>query len=886
MTHSVGKQLLQPTHLNTNLLNFAYDVDYPRFSWWDHSNRSGSFQEAYEIVVSKRLYQLANRDYLFDSGWVKSSQNSTVLVPNLVKMLVPGELYYWQVRIRDNFENTSDFSQPNKFICKESMDLSKNHGIWDFSLKEKGEELPHLGNVIFARSPKFNLETFNIDTAIITAFSRGNEPVLAQGFDLYFNGKAIGAGSARPQQHYHGTSQTAIYYNKYDVTENLNNGDNVIGILATGQSARRAVWAQLKVYLNDGTKKTVMITNENWKTLDGSNAFGDSGVRMRSLYFGMVSENMDMRYFPQNWMNLNFNDHSWTPAKYNLESSLINVNERLYPYCSENTQRVLMTSSKAKITKIGKQHYLIDLGKEIIGSLQVHLISDRTQRINVYMGEQLAENGLVRHHLACGPDYIETWTLIKGKNNFRTLQMKNFRYVEINGFDGKITADSICGWALQQSFDQDEGSFKSNNDLLNQEYELSKYTIQATNQDVYVDSQARERKPYEGDLLVNGNTSYVLSSHYSLARHSIDYLLDNPTWPEDYKLFNVEMAWQDYLYTGDETLLERRYVTLKDKFNRGKNGQDNFNEKVGLVTGNGLVDWPIRERDGFIEGKYNTPFNAIYCGIYRIMSQIAAVTQHRADQIFYEHRAETIKQQMIIYLYNAKTGSYYDSLNGDLSVNQHMSHHSSAYALCYGAYNGQVMADKLSHFVANNGKFIGSVYFIYFMLKGLINVGHSEEALELLTNVDDQKNHKTFAAILKHLGATISPEAWSNYYKPNLTLSHPWGATPGLTIVQGIMGIIPLEPGFNLFRLRIQPGNLTRLRVTTPSAKGIIQAEYISEDSYKKIKINVPMNSRVQIKLQKQSQLVEIREHEKKISISLKNGQLTLSSGHYDLIYK
>ena len=884
MTAAINR-LLQPTHLNVNLLGFAYNVrKHPRFSWWDHSNRTGSVQTAFEVVVSKRLHELANRDYLFDSGWIASDQNTSVLIPKLSEFLDSGNLYYWQVRIKDNFGRVSDFSQSNKFICESETLVKKNHGIWTNTLKQKGQELPHLGNVVFMRSPKFTLSTLDIDTAILTAFSRGNEPVLTQGFDLYVNGTSIGVGSARPQAHYEGSDKTAIYYNSYDVTDVLAD-ENVIGVLATGQSARRAFWGQLNVYLNDGEKKTIMVTNENWKVLDGSNAFGDYGVRMRSLYFGMVTENINMNDYPQNWTSLDYNDQAWPQARYNSDD-LINETEALYPYRSENSCRIVRNEPTKSIIKRGPQDYVIDLGKEIIGSLRVRIHSTQAQRINVAMGEQLEDNGQVRHHLACGPDYVETWTLIAGDNNFETLQMKNFRYIEITGFIGNLTADNFEGWAIAQSFDEDEGAFHSDNELLNREYELSKYTIEATNQDVYVDSQARERKPYEGDLLVNGNTSYVLSSHYSLARHSIDYLLDDPTWPEDYKLFNVEMVWQDYLYTNDQTLLNNRYAILKEKFKRGQNGTDNFDEQVGLVTGDGLIDWPIRERDGFIEGKYNTPFNAIYYGAYRIMSQIASVTSHSEDQAFYAGRAATIKKQMIHYLYDSDRGVYEDSLDENLKVNRHAAHHSSAYALCYGMYEDQAMADKLSRFVANDGEFIGSVYFIYFMLKGLINTGHSEDALRLLTNPDNRKDQKTFAAILDNLKATIAPEAWSNYYKPNLTLSHPWGATPGLTIVQGIMGIVPLKPGFDLFRLRIQPGQLKRLEVTTPSSKGIIQAKFIVERQQKKISINVPMNAKVQVELPKGSQLLKVNDGEEDIQPGLENSHVVLPSGNYVIVYR
>lgn len=125
-----------------------------------------------------------------------------------------------------------------------------------------------------------------------------------------------------------------------------------------------------------------------------------------------------------------------------------------------------------------------------------------------------------------------------------------------------------------------------------------------------------------------------------------------------------------------------------------------------------------------------------------------------------------LKKSLISHLYDSTTGRFYDSLNADLSVNQHTAHHSTAYALCYGIYDSQQMADKISRFVANDGKFVGSIYFIYFMLKGLIDSGHADDAVELLTNPDDRKDQKTFAAILNTLKATIAPEAWSNHYKP------------------------------------------------------------------------------------------------------------------------
>lgn len=221
---------------------------------------------------------------------------------------------------------------------------------------------------------------------------------------------------------------------------------------------------------------------------------------------------------------------------------------------------------------------------------------------------------------------------------------------------------ALNGWALQQDFPDKQSQLHRHRQLLNRQYELSLYTIKATLQDVFVDSQARTRRPYTGDLLVNANTSYSVSSNYSLARTSLDYLIHNPTWPTHYKLFAITMAWLHYLYTGQQHLLQTRYTHLQYKLNRGKSatslhgasqsftgslllsqGVDNLHAAVGLVTNDGLVDWPISTRHGFDTGTYNTHFNAIFTGAYATMAKIARVLTTPQHAHRYQKRATILK---------------------------------------------------------------------------------------------------------------------------------------------------------------------------------------------------------------------------------------------------
>ena len=65
----------------------------------------------------------------------------------------------------------------------------------------------NIGQVVFLRSPQLKINPSEVDTAVIVAMARGNEPVFAQSFDLYLNGHCLGLASARQQEHDHGTEK-------------------------------------------------------------------------------------------------------------------------------------------------------------------------------------------------------------------------------------------------------------------------------------------------------------------------------------------------------------------------------------------------------------------------------------------------------------------------------------------------------------------------------------------------------------------------------------------------------------------------------------------------------------------------------------------------------
>ena len=81
---------------------------------------------------------------------------------------------------------------------------------------------------------------------------------------------------------------------------------------------------------------------------------------------------------------------------------------------------------------------------------------------------------------------------------------------------------------------------------------------------LYVDGD-RERISYEADAFVNQLSHYAVDAEYSMARRTVEHLILHPTWPTEWILLTPLLAWNDYLYTGDDRLLRRYYDDISRK---------------------------------------------------------------------------------------------------------------------------------------------------------------------------------------------------------------------------------------------------------------------------------------------------------------------------------
>ncbi len=596
-----------------------------------------------------------------------------------------------------------------------------------------------------------------------------------------------------------------------------------------------------------------------------------------------------------------------------------------YTIATRPLQQTEAAPVRTRLTEDGAR--FVDFGKAAFGTLVVPLTNAmRPGRLVVHLGEQATPEGRVersppgsiryrrieqetrrdeaRARIVIPPDPRNT-----GPAAIRMPpgigEVLPFRYAEIE--DGKdLDPAAVRQVRVHYPFDDGAASFRSDNDVLNAVWELCKYSIKATSFcGVYVDGD-RERIPYEGDAYINQLAHYGVDREYALARYTHEYLLQHPTWPTEWHLHSVMMAWADFMYTGETVSLREFYEDLRVKTLVDLAREDGlisteserctraFEERLHLhgdasIFRHGLrdlVDWPpgsladggTGERDGHEMRPVNTVVNAFHAHALALMSRIARVLGRTEDQAFFAERAALVKASIDRRLFDPSQGRYIDGEGA-----RHASLHSNLFMLAFGLAPGE-RRDAVVRFVESRGMAC-SVYGAQHLLDALYRNGRDRYALELMT----ARHDRSWGNMIR-CGTTITAEAWDLRYKKNLDWNHAWGAAPANIIPRFVLGVRPLEPGFRKVLVHPQPGGLQEIAGTVPSPHGPIAVSLATGASGKRrLVVDIPGDITARIGLRpSEEETGDVTVDGKRHAGRVENGTLfvdDIEPGTHELVY-
>jgi len=508
----------------------------------------------------------------------------------------------------------------------------------------------------------------------------------------------------------------------------------------------------------------------------------------------------------------------------------------------------------ARFIRVSPGRYFVDFGRAAFGTLRLTLDSPVPGReVEVRLGEAVSREytvdptpgGCVRYRLfqvrLQRGTHTYTLTVPPDKRNTGPQAIKMptnigevmpFRYCEVRNAPGELDAGSVRRLAVQYPFNPDSARFRSSSPVLDDVWELCKYSIQATSfAGVYVDGD-RERIPYEADAYINQLCHYCVDREFTMARRSHEYLMVHPTWPTEWILHSVLIAWADYLYTGNRDSLTAFYDDLIAKTLLSLAREDGLiSSRTGRLTPDVLksihfpvhadpslrdiVDWPMGERDGYVFKPINTVVNAFHFEALQCMARIADALGKTGEAAEFRAESAQVKEAVNSKLFDADRGVYVDGEGTD-----HASLHANMLPAAFGMTPPE-HRESVLRFIESRGMAC-SVYGAQYLLEALYRAGADDVALSLLTSTGE----RSWAHMLYDVGSTVTLEAWDPKYKPNLDWNHAWGAAPANIIPRWLMGVRPLEPGFRKVLIQPRPGNLKHASLTVPTIRGAITVRF------------------------------------------------------------
>jgi len=469
-----------------------------------------------------------------------------------------------------------------------------------------------------------------------------------------------------------------------------------------------------------------------------------------------------------------------------------------------------------------------------------------------------------------------------------------FRYAEVDGAQEPLSKENFTQLAFHSYWEDDTSSFKSSNDILNQVWDICKYTIKATTfNGLYVDGD-RERIPYEADAYLNQLSHYTTDREYAIARQTIEYFMEHPTWPTEWQQHVALMFYADYMYTGNTELIEKYYEQLKYKTLYELSNEDGLITSTKMTpelmanlgfpktmkeTFRDIVDWPSAgwggdpsnkgERDGYVFKDYNTVVNAFYYQNMKIMAEFAEVLGKTQQSQDFMLRALKAKKAVNEQMFDAERGVYVDGIGTD-----HAALHANMLPLAFNMVPEEHIESVVEH-VKSRGMAC-SVYGSQYLMDGLYNAGAADYALSLLTDTSDRSWYNMI-----RIGSTMTLEAWDLKYKNNLDWNHAWGAVPANSIPRGLWGIQPKTAGFGIAAIKPQMSDLKNSSIEVPTIKGTIKGDYEFKNARLQVyTLDIPANMVAEFEIAP-SPGKELMHNGKKVNAAF--GSVRLNPGKHEI---
>lgn len=835
------------------LFNYAARLQgterFPIIGWQIHSDRNHVIQQSWRLQVSE---EASFGELVYDSQTVHSSASQHIDLQEIA--LAPSRRYFVRVKISDNHDEHSEWSDPAEFVS--GLPAQRWQGLF-ITAEEPADKVISKGTLL--RNQLCLTQLQDIASVFVHVSALGI-------YQLYCNGHKVGADELTPGW----TSyDNQLLYQTYDLTPFVQAGENAIGAsVGAGwykgdmsfnryrnyYGERAALICQVVINYKDGTQQ-LWGTDESWRG-------ASSPVLFSEIYDGEV---YDARLEQSGWNTATFDDAHWRPV------CVIDADKAVLRAQGDATVQQIESLAPVAFFTTPKGERVIDFGQNLTGWVAFSVQGKAGDKVVLRHFEVLdAQGNVYLANLRSAKQRIE-YTLKGGEEEHYhpSFTFQGFRYVKIESWPGEFDLSRVTAVVVHSQMQQ-TGEFVCSNPDLNQLHHNILWGLKGNFVDVPTDCPQRdERLGWTGDAQIFCRTaSYLMQTRNFFAKWLADLRYDQtpegavPHVVPDILTDRCEndlnlckggtfaaAAWADaavinpwtmYLMYGDKETLRQQYASMKGWVDFMRNHAVDNRWRYKLQFG----DWVALDAK---EGSYfgATPDDLI-CMAYFAWSTLLFT---KTAKVLGEER----DYQQYFALHRAIVDSFHREFftpTGRLAVRTQTAHILALYfQLVPDAYRERTVQTLLELLAEHDGHlvtgFVGTPYFCH----ALSENGQADAAWQLLLKDD-------FPSWLYQVkaGATTIWEHWDGV-KPDGTMWSPdmnsfnhyaYGAI-GEWLYRVAAGINTREdePGFKHSILRPMPGGgLTWLKARYGSVYGDIGVHWQQQAQTITLEVEIPANTR------------------------------------------
>ncbi len=634
-------------HLTCEYRNnpLGIDVVSPRFSWQLQTDRRGAKQTAYRIFAASQENLLSEgKADLWDSG--KQESDQSIHITYAGKKLSSRQRVYWKVMVWDETgaANESETAWFEIGLLKRSEWKAK----WIGAALAGGARstIP----VPFLRK-SFSLPK-NISSARLYVTALGV-------YECSINGQTVGNDVLTPGWTDY---NKRIQYQVYDVTNLLHEGENALGaMLGDGWAAgfvglgnrqlytdKPKLLAQLEVTLSDGSTVTIM-SDKTWK-----HQFGP--ILESDMFMG---EAYDARLELTNWNTANYDDKAWLKVEQAEapKAALVATNGPTV----KRIEEIKPVSDPVDKSDFIRRKAIFDMGQNMVGWVRLKGNAPAGTSVVLRFAEVLNPDGSLYTTNLRDARATDVYTFQGEREEVwePTFTFHGFRYVELVGYPGEVSRDTITGVVLHSEMEQ-TGTFECSDATINQLQSNILWGQKGNFVDVPTDCPQRdERLGWTGDIQVFVRTAAFNMDVAGFMTKWANDVTDSqsaagavpavvpgvipdlkdggPAWADA----AVICPWTIYLAYGDKSILENNYATMTKFMDYLLNESSNLIRCApGYKGWMGFGDWLSINA----ETSRDLIGTAFFAYDANLMAQISSVLGKRNDASKYRKLSNDVKK--------------------------------------------------------------------------------------------------------------------------------------------------------------------------------------------------------------------------------------------------